>query len=430
MSYKSIKGTVDLLPSAYRADGVPVASTVQWLAVESRIRTVFAQFDIAEIRTPVLEPTALIARGVGQMTDIVSKEMFAFERGDTHYVLRPEMTAPVMRAYMQHHLDQQGGLQRLGYIGPCFRAERPQRGRYRQFHQFGVELIGSEGPLADVETISVMMAIYRAFGIERMTLRLNNLGDADARPAYRTALQEYLAPYEAELSDTSRQRLAQNPLRILDTKIPREREIIADAPKLSSFIEGAAKDHFEAVCHHLSALGVSFVLDPLLVRGLDYYGRTAFELESPDLGAQSALAGGGRYDGLSQDLGAKKPIPAVGFAAGLERLLLVLDELDRLPPADRPLDVMLVGFGEGAADWLVDTAQRLREAGLSVGYDAHVRSLKAQMREAGRRNPSWVVISGADERASGTVGLKDMARSEQVDIPLTELVERLKADVS
>ncbi len=225
-AFRNITGTFDILPEAHTADGSFVASSAAWQFVEATIREVMARFDAQEIRTPILEPTELIARGVGEATDIVTKEMFAFERGNTRYVLRPEVTAPVMRAYLQHHLDQRGGVQKLYYIGPCFRAERPQRGRYRQFHQFGAEVIGTEDPRADAELIAMMEAVYRAFGLREMTLRINTLGDAGSRARFREALQGYFEPHAGVLTETSRRRLAQNPLRILDTKEEKERRLL------------------------------------------------------------------------------------------------------------------------------------------------------------------------------------------------------------
>ena len=319
MSFQSIRGTFDVLPDASESGGSPVPGSAAWRHVEVVVRGVMERFAFEEIRTPILEPLELVARGVGGTTDIVSKEMFAVERTKETYVLRPEITAPVMRAYLQHHLDQRGGAQRLYYLGPCFRAERPQKGRFRQFHQFGTELIGSDDSRADVETIANLRAVYDAFGVTGTRLRLNTLGDAADRPAYRAALQDHFAPHIDALSEASRQRLDANPLRILDTKDERERALLADAPRLTDFVNPEARDHYETVKGLLDDLGVPYVEDPLLVRGLDYYTRTVFELESDDLGAQSALAAGGRYDGLAEAVGSKKPVPAVGYAAGFER---------------------------------------------------------------------------------------------------------------
>ncbi|MEX0601112.1 MAG: histidine--tRNA ligase, partial [Rhodothermales bacterium] len=244
-TYQTIKGTFDVLPDPSTTDGSTIPGSAGWQFVEAAIRRVMARFNLEEIRTPILEETELIARGVGELTDIVTKEMFAFERGDDHYVLRPEITAPVMRAYLQHHLEQRGGVQKLYYIGPCFRAERPQKGRYRQFHQFGCELIGADDPRADVETIALMMAVYEEFGLQRCYLRINTLGGAETRPRYKEALTAYFEPFRDRLSETSRNRLASNPLRILDTKDERERELLEEAPRLIDFVDEESRAHYE-----------------------------------------------------------------------------------------------------------------------------------------------------------------------------------------
>ena len=265
--FQNIKGTFDILPDAYSDDGgTRIASSAEWHAVESTIRDVMERHNLEEIRTPIFEPTELVARGIGQMTDIVSKEMFAFERSGTNYVLRPEITAPVMRSFLQHHLEQRGGVQKLFYIGPCFRAEQPQKGRYRQFHQFGVEIVGADDARADAETIAIMMAVYEAFGIDNTTLRLNTLGMPDARKAFVDALQDYLAPYADELSETSRRRLDKNPLRILDTKVEHERKILQDAPRLREYVEASSLEHYDRVKSLLTELGIEYEEDPFLVR--------------------------------------------------------------------------------------------------------------------------------------------------------------------
>ena len=329
---KNITGTFDILPAGASREGVHAQGAAEWRYIEHRIRSIFERFQFEEIRTPILEPTELIARGIGQLTDIVSKEMFAFEREDTQYVLRPELTAPVMRAYLQHRMDQLGGAQKLFYIGPCFRAERPQKGRYRQFHQFGAEVIGVEAPMADAETIAVMMAIYHDFGVTNQRLRINSLGDAASRPRYRDALRAYFEPFKADLTETSLARLDKNPMRILDTKNEKERRLLDGAPRLVDFIDSESQEHYEAVKAYLADAGVAYIEDPFLVRGLDYYTRTAFELESDELGAQSALAGGGRYDLLAREIGEEVGVPAVGFAAGIERLFLAIEALGHAFP--------------------------------------------------------------------------------------------------
>lgn len=424
-AFRTLTGTFDILPESYVNDGSFVASSAAWHEVEETIRAVMARFNFQEIRTPILEPTELIARGVGAATDIVTKEMFAFERGDTRYVLRPEVTAPVMRAYLQHHLGQKGGVQKLFYIGPCFRAERPQRGRYRQFHQFGAEIIGTAEPRADAELIALMMAVYRAFGITDTTLRINTLGDPESRARFRDALRTYFAPHAARLSETSCRRLEQNPLRILDTKDERERTLVEGAPRLTEFLEPESREHHEAVKGLLDALGIAYVEDPYLVRGLDYYNRTAFELESPALGAQSALGGGGRYDYLASELGSKQPVPGIGFAAGIERLFLALQARKAsLPEATAP-HVFLVALGEAASKWVFARAQALRAEGLRVAFDLKGRSMKAQMREAHRCNAPVAVIVGDDELDRRLAQVKDMATGAQAEVAFDALASHL-----
>ncbi len=424
-TFQNIKGTFDILPETSSLKGAEGAGSATWQYVEATIREVMRRFAYEEIRTPILEPTELIARGIGQLTDIVSKEMFAFKRGDTHYVLRPEVTAPVIRAYLQHRLDQRGGVQKLYYIGPCFRAERPQKGRYRQFHQFGGEVIGSADARADAEVIALMMAVYRALGVETSHLRINTLGDEHSRPRFKEALRQYFEPYQSELSEMSRQRLTRNPLRILDTKIEKERRLLDGAPLLVDFIDDDSRQHYEDVKAFLDDLDIAFVEDPYLVRGLDYYTRTAFELESASLGAQDSLAGGGRYDLLAQEVGSKQPVPAVGFAAGLERLILALIAQGVALPQPPPLDAFLVALGDEAVRCAFHPSQRLREAGLRVGLDLKGRSMKAQMRAANRQNARFTVIVGQDELAAQQAQVKNMETSEQVVVPFSALVNHL-----
>lgn len=425
-SFRTIRGTFDILPDTSTSEGTSIPGTPAWQYVESRIREIMRRYDFEEVRTPILEETELIARGVGAQTDIVSKEMFVVERGDSSYVLRPEVTAPVVRAYLQHHLAQRGGVQKLYYIGPCFRAESPQKGRYRQFHQFGCEVLGADDARADAEMISLMIAIYREFGITNTRLRINSLGGPETRTAYREALRSYLQPHAEELTETSRKRLATNPLRILDTKDEGERLLLAGAPRLADHLDEVDRLHYDQVQRYLDDLGVAFVEDPYLVRGLDYYGRTTFELESDDLGAQSALAGGGRYDMLATELGAKQPVPAIGFAAGMERLFLAMSAAGVELPGRHVPDAFFVALGDDAAHWVFREAQRLREVGLHVGLDLKGRSMKAQMREANRQEARRVVIVGSDELERGKVAVRDMASGEQEDVALGRLADYLR----
>lgn len=427
MTYQNVTGTFDILPEESSADGSRIPGSSAWRHLEATIHRVMALFNMHEIRTPVLEPTELIARGVGQTTDIVTKEMFAFERGDAQYVLRPEITAPVMRAYLQHHLGQRGGTRKLYYIGPCFRAERPQKGRYRQFHQFGAEVIGTADGRADVETIACMMAVYESLGVQGLRLRINSLGDPGTRVPYRRALREYFEPHAGTLSPASRERLQTNPLRILDSKDEHERRLLRDAPRLIDFIGEESRAYYEEVKDLLTQTGITYEEDLLLVRGLDYYAHTTFELESPNLGAQSALAGGGRYDFLAEDLGSRERVPAVGFAAGMERLILaMLAEDSPLPPAESP-DVFVVALGDGAARRALPIALALRREGFRTGLDLKGRSMKAQMREANRQNARLTVIVGDDELERDVAQVKDMKTGEQNEAALSDLATHVRS---
>ena len=426
-SFQNIKGTFDILPDAYTDDGgTRVAASAEWRHVEATVRDVMRRHNFEEIRTPVLEPTELVARGVGESTDIVQKEMFAFERGDTQYVLRPEITAPVVRSFLQHHLDQRGGVQKLFYIGPCFRAEQPQKGRYRQFHQFGIEILGADQPRADAETIAVLMAVCDALGLSDLRLRLNTLGTPERREEYVAALQEYLSPYAEDLSETSRRRLERNPLRILDTKKEHEQAILREAPQLIDFVDEESRAHYDTVKRLLGDLDVEYEEDPHLVRGLDYYTETTFELESPGLGAQSALAGGGRYDRLAEVLGSDAPVPAVGFAAGMERLFLALDAAGVERPGAATPDVFIAALGDAAEAWVFRTAQELRAAGLHVAHDLMGRSLKAQMKEANRQNAPYAMIIGGNELEAEAATVKEMESGEQEEVAFDGLPEYLK----
>lgn len=405
----------DLLPDETR----------KWQALEQIIRKEAAKFHFEEIRTPVLEPTELIVRGLGQLTDIVSKEIFAFQRGDTNYVLRPEMTAPVARSYVEHRLDQRGGTQKLYYIGPMFRAERPQKGRQRQFHQFGLEVIGSADPIADIEVISFMVHIYQTIGIRNTRLRINSVGDLQSREAYKKTLKAYLKPHLPSLSELSRTRFEKNPMRILDSKEPEDQPVIEQAPLIGDSLSESSREHFNMVKKLLDDLGIDFEEDPYLVRGMDYYTETAFELISPDLGAQDALAGGGRYDLLIEEIGGE-PTPAVGFAAGMERLLIACDELGIELDPGKSLDLYIVTMGGSAREWAVPVLQQVRGMGLSATMDYQGRSLKAQMKDANRAAANYTLIVGDHELARNRFTFRDMGASEEESLSLDEILERMQ----
>ena len=413
-TYTTHLGMFDILP-----DDSP-----KWRALENIIHEEAAKFNFEEIRTPILEQTELIKRGVGQLTDIVTKEIFAFTKGDSNYVLRPELTAPVVRSFVEHHLDQRGGSQKLYYIGPMFRAERPQKGRQRQFHQFGVEIIGSDDPVADVECIAFMMQIYKRIGIKNFDLKINSVGDPESRDKYKTVLRDYLKPNFDKLSELSQKRFEKNPMRILDSKEPEDQEFIKNAPVISDYLNEESSKHFELVCEYLNKLEINFTIDPLLVRGMDYYTRTAFELTSPDLGSQDALAGGGRYDLLVEEIGGQ-PTPAVGFAAGMERLFIACEELDIKLADPKEVDVYIVTLGDAARTWGLTSLPKLREHGISATMDYLGRSMRAQMKDANRENANYALIVGDNELEKGQFTLRNMKESEEKHLSFKDIVEFL-----
>ena len=407
-------GMVDILPD----------EVGKWQALERIVHEEAKKFNFEEIRTPIMEQTELIARGVGQLTDIVSKEMFAFERGDDHYVLRPECTAPVARAFVEHHLEQRGGTQNLYYIGPMFRAEKPQKGRQRQFHQFGAEIIGADDPAADVDIIALMMSIYDRVGITNTTLKINSVGNPESRKAYKEALQDYFRPNLDEMSDISKERFEKNPLRILDSKEEEDQAFIENAPVITDFLTEETAEHYSRVKELLDELGISYEEDPHLVRGLDYYTRTAFEIISPDLGAQDALGGGGRYDLLIEEIGGQHT-PAVGFAAGMERLMIACEELGIELAEEEMLDVYIVTLGEKARKWAINHLPKLRNAGLSASMDYIGRSIKAQMKDADRENARHTIIVGENELNEGKFTLRNMKASEEDAYTFDQILKKL-----
>ena len=409
------KGMVDILPDEIR----------KWQHLENLIRGEAEKFNFEEIRTPIMEQTELIVRGLGQLTDIVSKEIFSFSRGEDNYVLRPELTAPVVRSYVENHLDQRGGSQKLYYIGPMFRAERPQKGRQRQFHQFGVEIIGSSDAVADVETIAFMIHIYKKIGITNTTLKLNSIGDPESRETYKEALKAHLKPNFEKLSDLSKKRYENNPLRILDSKEEEDQPFIENAPVITDYLNEDSIAHYKQVKEYLDDLGIAYKEDPYLVRGMDYYTQTAFELISPDLGAQDALAGGGRYDLLVEEIGGQ-PTPAVGFAAGMERLFIACEELGIELGSEKKVDAYIVTLGDAARKWGLKNLPLLRECGLSATMDYMGRSMKAQMKDANRENALYTIIVGENELTEGTFTLRNMKESDEKSLPFNKILDELE----
>ncbi len=389
--------------------------------VVERARAVAALYGYAEMATPIFEFTGVFARSLGETSDVVSKEMYSFtDRGGEEITLRPENTASVMRAILQHGLLQQAPL-RFFYAGPMFRYERPQRGRLRQFHQIGAELVGAPEPLADIEIIAIGQHVLAELGIaDQVKLQLNSLGDPTSRGAYRDALVAYLERYRDELSEDSQRRLERNPMRILDSKDGRDREIIDGAPPLAAHYNDASRAFFDAVLEGLGRLGIAFELDPTLVRGLDYYTHTAFEFTTDALGAQGAVIAGGRYDGLMEQLGGHST-PGIGWAAGIERLALLLADA----PAT-PAPVALVPIGPAAELEALLLAARLREAGIAC--DLAFKGKPGQrMKRADRLGAERAVVFGDDELAAGSVQLRDLGTGQQVEVAGGELVARLKA---
>ncbi|MFQ6675288.1 MAG: histidine--tRNA ligase, partial [Fidelibacterota bacterium] len=403
--FRSVRGTRDLLPE----------ETLRWREVETVIHGVMNRWGYGEIRTPVFEQTRLFTRSVGEDSDIVTKQMYTFlDRSKTSLTLKPELTAPVMRAYIQHRLDRVGPLTRLYYIDSLFRQERPQAGRLRQFRQFGAEAIGSPYPEQDAEIIALAFKILRELGLENITLLISSIGSSDTRDRYRKVLVEFLSGVRHKLTRTSQERLKTNPLRILDTKDPEEQKILKKAPRLLDYLNDEDRAHYEDVKENLSGLDIPFEEVPILVRGLDYYSRTTFEITHPQLGAQNALCGGGRYDTLIEDLGGN-PTPAVGFAAGIERVLLALEK--KPAPPDEPSRGIYVAAATEAARTVVPRlATSLRDAGVIAQFDTLRRSLKAQMREAHRLNCAYAVIIGDEELRSERVQVKKLSTGEQVEV--------------
>ena len=412
---RTIKGTHDILPE----------NSKNWQRLEKIIHNNASLYGYEEIRTPIIEEAGLFNRGIGQDTDIVSKEMYSWvDRDKKNIALRPEMTASVVRSFIQHSLGSQSSLQRLYYMGPSFRRESPQKGRQRQFHQFGVEAIGSKNPEQDAEVIALGWDILSKTGINNLELRLSSIGSEDCRNRYRNALVKFLKPYTLQLSEVSQQRLINNPLRILDTKNKDEIDIIKSAPIIEEFYTKEDRNHFAQVKDYLKSIDIPFSLDPLLVRGLDYYTQTTFEIISNDIGAQDALLGGGRYDGLIESLGGKDT-PAVGFAAGMERILLAIDGLEEKENMKKI--IYMVCVEKDALGAVQQIAKELRKLDVNVVLETMRRSMKAQMREANKCDADYAIIIGEEEHNQKTVQVKNLNDGNQKTINQTDLFNYFKS---
>lgn len=416
---KAIKGTKDLLPS-----DVP-----RWHYLEDIVKKIFTNFNYKEIRTPIFELTSLFAHSIGEETDIVGKEMYTFEdMSGTSITLKPEMTAGVVRAFIEHSLGAQQQLTKLYYISPMFRQEKPQAGRLRQFHQFGGEAIGSASPILDGEMIQIAFDILKSLGLEDLTVKINSLGTTETRENFKNLLREFLSDKKDKLSEDSKKRFDNNILRIFDSKIESDQKLLADAPALIDQLDDESKNDFDLVKEYLTKINIPFEIDPHLVRGLDYYSKTTFEIISGKVGAQDALLGGGRYDLLAEQLGGK-PTPAVGFAAGIERILLACENENSFKVDELSIDIYLIRIDKELELKVSELASGLRRKGLRVEYDYLQRSVKAQMREANKFNAGFALFIGGDEYEEGKMNLKDMKTSEQKFIPIdniSEVIDNIK----
>ena len=417
MAISAIKGMNDILPGDIET----------WQFLEQKVREVFGTYGFSEIRTPAVEKTELFCRSIGETTDIVEKEMYTFsDKSDNSLTLRPEGTAPVMRSFIQNRLHTLDPVNKLYYMGPMFRYERPQKGRYRQFHQIGAEVIGVENPMIDAQLLAMLHHYFCEIGIDAVQLQINSLGCPECRPAYRQTLINYLEDRLDKLCADCQRRYRTNPLRVLDCKAQGCKEATAEAPSVLKHLCGACEEHFGAVKKHLGALEIPFVINARMVRGLDYYVRTTFELVTDQLGSQNAVAAGGRYDGLVESLDGPA-LPGIGFAIGVERLVLMKGEAK--VPAHRP-DIFFAAMGDEAAEKAFVLMSQLQRAGIRAEMDYQGKSLKAQMRRANKLAARYALVLGEQELEAGVADLKNMDQSSQQKVTLAELVgvmERLRS---
>jgi histidyl-tRNA synthetase len=414
LEFTTLKGFKDILP----------AESTRWQEIEAKARGLFSAFGYREIKTPVLEKTELFTRGIGQETDIVSKEMYSFEdvkgRGLT---MRPEATASMVRAYIQHRLYLQYPIQKLYAMGPMFRHERPQKGRFRQFHQIDVELFGDPGPRSDAEMIILAMYLFETVGLTDVSLHINSLGCPDCRPDFKEKLKSYLAERTASLCADCQKRARLNPLRVFDCKVETCKSIVQNAPTIPAFLCDNCRDHFGSLKAYLDGLNIPFEVNDQLVRGLDYYNRTTFEIQTEHLGAQNAVAGGGRYDGLVKTLGGPDH-PAIGFAVGVERVVALLEASKPIEP--RKPDLFIAALGENVGQLTFQWMTALRKQGLWVELDYGGKGLKSQMKKANRLGAQNVLMVGDDEAAAKKAVLRNMNTRDQVDVEFNNLVSTLK----
>lgn len=418
MAYQRPKGTNDILPG----------ESQKWQKIEQTARKLFAQYQFHEIRTPIFEHIEVISRSVGDTTDIVTKEMYDFhDKGDRHITLRPEGTAPIVRSFVENKLfgPEFQKPYKVYYMGPMFRYERPQKGRLRQFHQIGVEVFGSDNPATDVETMAMALQFFRELGIKDLRLVINSLGDQETRIAYRQALINYLTPFKEQLSADSNRRLLENPLRVLDSKDEKDKAVVANAPSILDYLSENAKNHFAQVTKMLDALNIAYEIDSNMVRGLDYYTHTIFEIMSDDkkMGAQSTICAGGRYNQLVAELGGPET-SGFGFAMGFERLLMILEAQGIQLAAENPLNAYVVSLGEATNIEALQIVQSIRQAGFSAERDVMNRKAKAQFKTADKLQAQLVLTIGETELANGVVNVKNLATRIEKAYPLVQVQEQ------
>jgi histidyl-tRNA synthetase len=422
MTMHAPKGTFDILPYGTEE---PWRLSALWQYAEEIARGVCADYGFSEIRTPIYEMRELFLHGVGETSDIVTKEMFTFQdKGERWISLRPEGTASVMRAFIENRLSNLGSTHKFFYIGPMFRYERPQSGRYRQHHQFGVEAIGAASPAQDAEIIDLLCEFYRRLGIRDLKVHINTVGDAESRAVFRKALIDYLKPYFNDLSPDSQVRFEKNPLRILDSKDPKDKELIKNAPSILDHLTPEADSHFREVCALLDEIGVPYCIDPLIVRGLDYYSKTVFEVLAGGLGAQNTIGAGGRFDGLISNLGGPD-LPAIGFATGLERVFQVMKAQNVLPSEGKKLSLYFVPLGESALKKCFSLAAECRHAKISCGIELASKKMQTALQNAVRAGAQYVAIVGEEELKKSTVQLKNLETREQQEIGFDKLISRM-----
>lgn len=407
---KTPRGTKDILPN----------ESYKWHFLEKKFKEITDLFSYQELRTPIFEMTEVFSRSIGETTDIVNKEMYTFnDRSETSLTLRPEMTAALVRSAIENSLTNTGGVQRLWYFGPFFRYERPQKGRFRQFHQFGIECLSSPLPESDVEVIYLADMLIKSIGINEYSLNINSIGNKNSRENYNKILVEFLNDNKDKLSETSLERLDKNPLRILDSKAPNDIELLENAPKISDNLDNESLEHYTKVKDSLDYLGIKYSENFKLVRGLDYYSHTVFEFQSNYLGAQDSFGGGGRYNELFSQLGGKD-VPAVGFAMGVERLLLILDSINKFDDKLEQIDLYIVKATDREKEFY-SLVKKLRDQNIKVSYDLLSRSVKSQFKEADKMGAKKSIVLGDNELEKGVITLKDMTKGDQIEIALESL---------